>query len=549
MPIPRSSSRNLPAALIAVALMGFTQLTTAQTAPATNVAATETFAINRFKVEGASSISSEELTGLLAPFTGPKRVYGDIQRALEAVEIAYRKRGLAAVQVFVPEQTLDRGEVLLRVVESRIAKVEIKGAVYRDNANIRAALPALKEGITPNAQAISANVRVANENPARQVDVTLAAGSKEDEVNANVTVQDFSSLRILANLDNTGSDSTGKHRFGIGVQHANLFDRDHVGTLQYTTSVEKPSQVSLWSAGYRLPIYEWGGALDLYGARSNVSAGTTQTTAGPLSFTGKGNVFGLRYNHYLPRLGEYTHKLVGGIDYRAYENQCTLGTFGAAGCGPAAFPVTVKPLSLTYAGEWVAVGRQTGYSLGLTYNLGGGKNGGNNDFNLVRGGVGTVGMQARYSVWKFGLSHAQGLPADFQVRAGLSGQYANQALIPQEQFGYAGSSAVRGFLERELVRDRGYYGNLELYGPDWGSGLAQNASLRLLAFYDFGSGNDINLANTGRGRTNISSTGFGLRLNVGRTLTLRGDIGRVLTPGGAQAKGDTRGHFSLNVAF
>jgi hemolysin activation/secretion protein len=181
--------------------------------------------------------------------------------------------------------------------------------------------------------------------------------------------------------------------------------------------------------------------------------------------------------------------------------------------------------------------------------MGGGSKGGDDNFNLVRGGVGTVGMRSRYSVWRFGVSHAQGLPADFQLRAGLQGQYTNQALIPQEQFGYAGSAAVRGFLERELVRDRGYYGNLELYGPDWGSMLADNASVRLLAFYDFGSGTDINLAKTGKARANIASTGLGLRLNVGRTLTLRGDIGRVVTPGGAQLRGDTRGHLSLNVAF
>ena len=59
----------------------------------------------------------------VAPLTGPKRVYGDIQKALEALEGAYRAAGYSTVQVYVPEQELTSGVVRLQVTEGVIGKV------------------------------------------------------------------------------------------------------------------------------------------------------------------------------------------------------------------------------------------------------------------------------------------------------------------------------------------------------------------------------------------------------------------------------------------
>ena len=50
-----------------------------------------------------------------------------MQRALEALELAYRERGYSAVQVFLPEQDLEKGTVTLRVIEARIRKLQITG--------------------------------------------------------------------------------------------------------------------------------------------------------------------------------------------------------------------------------------------------------------------------------------------------------------------------------------------------------------------------------------------------------------------------------------
>ena len=517
----------------------------------------ETFSIKAFAVTGNTILPQPEVESLLAPFTGEKRVYGDVQKALEALEGAYRSRGFSAVQVFVPEQTLDTGSVKLTVIEAKIANVKIEGNAYFDEANVRAAVPALQTGKTPNARDIAANVRVANENPSRQIDVVLGVGDKEDDVNASVTVSDSSPSKFTSSVDNTGSNATGLHRLSLGFSHANLFNADHVLTAQYTTSIEKPSLVSIYSLGYRVPLYRFDGSVDAFYAKSSVSSGTTSTVAGPLNFTGKGNIFGLRFNQYLARLGEYTHQLTYAFDYKAFENACTLGTFGAAGCGPAAFPVTSHPFSVTYGGGWAGLGSQTSFSLSAAANWAWGQNGSNSNFQAVRpagAGAAQGGANANFSVYRATLSHAEVLPADFQFRGGLAGQWTPQALIAQEHFGLAGATSVRGFQEREFARDRGIYGNFELYGPDWGNAIVAGANLRMLVFYDIARGYNFKLPGDADQRLAIASVGLGVRFNLGKNLTFKADYARVtdvraMNATSSQVKGDARGHFALAVSF
>ena len=342
-------------------------------------------------------------------------------------------------------------------------------------------------------------------------------------------------LKGFVTLDNTGNPQTGDYRLGVGLQHANLFNRDHVATLNYVTS-QKTDRVSLYSGSYRLPLYSLGDSMDFIAAYSDVSAGTTQTVAGPLAFSGQGTVYGVRYNQLLVRRGEYSHRLVYGLDYRAYENPCTLGDFGAAGCGPAAVDVTVRPASLAYSGNWARPGRITDFYLALSRNLPGSTNGHESDFNAARPSPsGGDGAPSRYTIGRFGASVVNAFANNWQVRAAVSGQYTSDALISGEQFGIAGATAVRGFLEREIARDKGFFVNLKLYTPNLAGKLVPGeGNLRGLVFYDIGHAANNPLAGETEQQVSISSIGAGLRWNIQRDFNARLDVARVVDEGGSR---------------
>ncbi|HEY8355886.1 MAG TPA: POTRA domain-containing protein, partial [Ramlibacter sp.] len=303
------------------------------------------FAIERFEVEGNTLLAPRELQALLAQHTGPRRAFADIRRVVQALEQAYRDRGWSAVVVQLPEQELDGGVVRVRVIEPRIGRVVVQGNERFSSENIRASLPGLREGETPNLRAISASLKVANTNPAKQTTLGLQGGDSETVVDANVRVAEDKPWRVGLNADNTGSTATGRTRIALLAQHANLWGRDHVGSLQYTTSLEEPSRVSVYGAGYHVPLYALGDSLDFFASHSNVDSGTIAAGVLNLQVSGKGSTAGARYNHTLPQWGNLSSTLVLGADWRAYRSSVDLAGI------PLGNDITVHPLSLSYTGQ------------------------------------------------------------------------------------------------------------------------------------------------------------------------------------------------------
>jgi len=57
---------------------------------------------------------------------------------------------------------------------------------------------------------------------------------------------------------------------------------------------------------------------------SNVDSGTVTAGIFDLAVSGKGSVYGARYNRNLPTSGSYESKLVYGVDYKAYQSSVQL---------------------------------------------------------------------------------------------------------------------------------------------------------------------------------------------------------------------------------
>jgi len=223
------------------------------------------FDIKNYQVEGNTLIAADKLESILAPFTGTAKDFGTVQEAVDALEKAYRSHGFTMATVIVPEQEIKDGIIRLKVIENRIGKINIEGNRFFNEANILNSLP-LHQGETPNINAVSRSLKLANENPAKKTNVLFQTSEKEDAIDANVVVKDEKPWKIGITADNTGDKETYRSRMGLLLQHANIFNRDHILTLQYITSPENPKDVNIYSMSYHVPIYSLGSSIDLIGA-------------------------------------------------------------------------------------------------------------------------------------------------------------------------------------------------------------------------------------------------------------------------------------------
>lgn len=499
--------------------------------------------VSGFQVTGNTLLKQAAVDAVLLPMIG-QRTIEDLRRAAASVQALYAAEGYGAVVAYVPPQSGQDGIVTIAVVEGKLASVKVSGARRLSEQRVKDTLPALVPGETPRISHIDAQLRMANENPARQLQLLLQPGQKAGEAEARIAVEEQPVQRFSVGLDNTGNSRTGDYRASLGWQHADLSGHDDVLSAQLQTSPTEPKLVKVFSAGYRLPLYRQRMAIDVFAGYSDVEGGATQTIAGDLNFNGRGRVLGTRAGWYLPRWGEFDQRVALGLDHRAYLNRCTIAGLGSSVCGPAGESVTVHPLSLEYSAQ---AGGQTalGLSVSLNGNLQlGGQNTGAASFEAVR-----PGAKPGYLAMRFGLNGSTTVAEDWSVRGRITGQLARDGLVPGEQFGIGGASSVRGYEERELVGDNGAFASLELGSPSL-LGQPAAARLSLLAFAD--AAYVANQLDTpcleDRTRCSLASLGIGARFGLG-SLQARLDVAYALKSAARTQRGDAKAHFAVNYGF
>lgn len=514
--------------------------------PAPTPPAALAVAVTRYEVQGNTLLPPTRLSQRLETFTGTATLER-LRAAAAAVQDLYRDAGFGGVVAFLPEQDLQGGVVKIRVVEGKLTRVEVSDNKRFSTENIRASLPSLVTGATPNVKRIDAEIQIANENPAKTVQVLLQPGSKPGEVTAAVTVAEQPEQRITGRLDNTGGKQIGRWRAALGWQHANVWGADHVFATELQTAPQDTSAVKVISGSYRAPLYGQALAVDAYGAWSDVDAGKVDTAAGDLSFSGKGTIFGARLSAYLPRSANVDQRAIVGLESREYKNSCTIAGLPQGACGSAGASVSLQPLSLTYTAQATSEGRW-GLSLGLHTNLAtGGSHSSQADFDAVRSGA-----QRRYVLLRASGQASWPVGETMAFTTRLNAQVAGKPLVPGEMFGAGGAQSVRGYEEREVSGDSGATLNLELQGGNLAEGwqTLKGGSLHLVGFLDAGS-----VANKGgssclQGKTSCSVAGAGLGLRgQWQGLTLRLDVASALQAASSTQRGDARAHFALLYNF
>jgi hemolysin activation/secretion protein len=518
-------------------LSGLSNLSYGQSGQPAQAPAEPRFDVQRYDVTGNTLLSQERIDRVLAPYTGKQRQLADVRRAQEDLTAAYRDLGYGTVQVLLPEQNINAGVIRLRVLQPKVGRVALGGNKHFDNENIRRSLPTLKEGEVPNAGALARNLQITGEHPIKRTTLLMRTAENPETVDVNVKIEDEKPWRFVATLDNTGNGDTGYLRSGIGFQHTNLFNRDHVFSAQYVTSPTHASKVSIFGVGYHAPYYRLNSSLDLFAGYSDVNSGTVQ---GLFNVAGSGTILGARWNYYLPKWGTADQKLSFGLDYRAYHNDVTIGGVGLVP------DITVRPVSLTYSGSVKGASSEAHYSAGFSTNVPGGNDGKAADFARSR-----FNASENYKIFRYSASVLAGFAKEWQVRAALNGQYTNDALVSGEQFGLGGPESVRGYLVRELSNDKGVSAQFELFTPELArkAGLPEGVRLRAVGFYDIGTLSRNHALPGEVSSQTISDVGIGVRMHYGKLLSLRLDLAHVLRDGGTRQAGDNRVTAGLVLVF
>jgi hemolysin activation/secretion protein len=505
------------------------------------------FSVERFEIVGDNPIG-EVADSILAPYTGEQYGLEGLSAARDALEQAIINAGFNFHRVSLPPQDLFEGSVILRISRFAIGRILVEGNQFFDDDNIKASVPGLREGETPNTKLLSRSLKIANNHASKSTLLRFREGEAADSIDAVLAVKDRDPQVYFVSLDNTGPEDGEEWRTTFGYQNGNLFNRDHSVTATFTTAPEDTDSTRQFGINYRIPMYAHGASLDILLSDSDSDGETGgEDDAGQsiapgigggqaLEITGEGTVFGFIYNRPLLTDGNFSHEWSVGLQHKNFDNKSEFGDATLSGA-----EVQSVPLELGYSFNRQMPGSSFFGSLTLVQEVGDDDEEYDND---------RLEAESGWSALRYNINYDRLFGEDYLFHVGFSGQQTSDLLISGEQFGVGGEGTLRGFEERSVTGDSGYQLSLELWFPP-----VSSYSLRFLVFADFAytEFNDGDIAGNEGVDYDLSSAGAGMFWSWKEDLSVSLNYGVIGSGGGPDTTinedGDSKLHVSAVYRF
>lgn len=466
------------------------------------------FAVQGFRITGASAFPSAELLPLLREFEGRDLGLADLEQAAARITDFYRERGYLVARAYVPAQEIKSGEVEIAVLEGRFGALELRNASRLSDDLVRDTLGEAATGAVIRQAPLERELLLLKDLAGVATAATLKPGAEVGTSDLVVGITPTRTFTGTLEADNYGNRYTGSLRLGGSVAAANLAGRGDLLSVRGLVTEE----TDLWygRAAYQVPVS--GNGLRLGGAFSRTYY-TLGRQFAALDANGNANIYSLFgvYPAIRSTGGNLDAQLT--LDYLDLDDQVNAAD--------------------TFNRRWIRSS-----SLGLNGNvrddlLGGGVNAASvayvNGYLQFRDEAAflidqrTTQSAGSFDKVAYSALRLQRFTDMLQLYLGIQGQFAGKNLDPSQKFVLGGPNGVRAYPQGEGVGDDGFLGTAELrYAlPPW-TWLARP---QVFAFFDGGTIR-INQDQFRAGLNRVSQYGAGIGANLlfAGGFSLRGSV-------------------------
>ncbi len=457
--------------------------------------------VRGYRFEGNKAFSAAELARVTEPFTNREISSEEIEQARRAVTLHYINHGYVNSGAVIPDQDPLDGIIIIRIVEGVLSGTELHGNKWLRDGYINGRL---QRWSTPplNLNKLQEGLQLLRQNSnVRQVNAELKPGNAPGESLLDLRVEDQQPFRLGLQIDNQRPPSVGAEEIWLLASDLNL--TGHSDPLELRYGIANSGAHGMEFSGpdniegsYRLPLTRFDTTLGLHGSRLNTSI--VEDTFIPLDITSLTTSYGVDLRQPVYQTANQEAALSIGFDHRKNKTTLLGEPFNIS---PGAVEGEMEVSVLRLSQEWIQRGQNHVLALRSTFNLG------LDVLDATDNGTGEP--NAKYFSW---LGQGQYVQRLFNTQNELvfrvTGQWTAEPLLALEQISVGGLGSVRGYLENQLVRDRGFVSSAEFRLPvlfnKAGAGI-----VHLAPFFDFGGA--WNVADT-PSPTTIYSTGVGLLL-------------------------------------
>lgn len=498
--------------------------------------------IHRESVVVPAPDAFDRLTGA---WLGKPLSLASLNRLVRELILFWRAHDRPVVDVAVPEQDVTSGVLQLIVTEARVGKVRVEGAHWFAPQKLAREVR-LKPGDRIRASVLNADLDWLNLNSFRRVSLVYTPGAEAGATDLVLKTEDRLPVRAYLAYDNTGTEPTpGKRwlrdRLQAGFNWGDAFGAGQMLSYQWTAS-EDFKNIDAHSVSYAIPL-PWRHMLLLNASYSRSETDTGATVLQGLSWGGS-----MRYAVPLPGSDVFTHTLSAGFDWSRSNNNIDFG-----GSSIYSKPVELRQFNADYQASLKDALGVTVADLSLCYSPGNwGRANEDSRFTGAR-----TSADSNYTIGHLTLERLTRLPKDWSLALRTTGQMANGPLAPGSAFYVGGWDTVRGF-DGDIHGDDGVTASAELRTPAFALGRfckrdAALNQLQLLGFVDYGAVRTQQPLRGEAATQERAGAGVGVRYNVGRWTSFRGDYAWQLSdnsPVGSISRTFAgRAHIGLTVSY
>ena len=500
-----------------------------------------------FTFSGNSQIPSSVLQALLASYTNRELSFDDLQKTAEVITRFYRSQGFIVAYAYLPEQTLNSGQVEIAIIEGRLDGEHLKGNSINMLNDTRINKQVLQNFLDtlPKGSLISESdlnnlsLRL-NQVPGINAKLVLAPGKETGTSSLAVKVKEAPLINGYTSADNYGLYATGYYRFDGGISINDPFGRGDQLNLRAQTT-ETGGAVSGW-ADYNTAINGYGTRLGINFSEMHYALGRVFTPLqGNGYFRNVGAILSqplvLNRNGQLTGSARYDHRwLEDNLDAVGSSNARELNVANFSVSGNMADTWLIEP-AVTQAFVNVAAG-----DVNFT----------NNQAYLNDQATG-INKNGAYHKFNGLINRTQNVWGPISLYGSLYGQVASKNLDSSERISLGGPNAIRAYPVGEGNADEGWLSNVETryrlptvpYLPGY---------VQVIGFIDVGYAqvNAKPLAGTVNNSQHLAGYGFGINWLEAKGFSLRTSLAwrdSHKQPNSDPTANGPMGYFQLNRLF
>jgi len=451
------------------------------------------FKLTRVLFQGNHLFSQTTLNYIFQPYLNKTISLPNLVALTEKVTKKYRDMGYILSRAFLPPQEIKQGVVHVQIVEGYISKVIIKGKnLNKTRFLLRAYSKKILASRPLQIHKLERYMLLANDTPGLNVQAILTP-SKNIPGSADLTLvanQQRGTAYFIYN--NYGTRYIGPNQETVGGSLYSLLSPGDNNSVRLSTT-SRSRELQYAELVHSQPITANGVNWSMGGNYAQTKPGFVLQ---PLNIISRSAVLFTDFSYSLRRTRSDTVFLHSTLNYQNITSSLSALPFYADRIRSVIAGASYQGVDRWYGINNASLDMSQGFNiLGANFHVNQSRPEGHSQF--------TKALMT--------LSRLQELNSRFSLYAALHTQYAWQALLATEQFGFGGPDYGRGYDPSEIVGDKGLAGKFEvrLNSPLQWRALQ---SIEYYAFYDAGVIWNIDNVDL-PGKQSAMSTGLGARFN------------------------------------